>query len=83
MRRDDIPVTGMHCDGCSRTLSLALQRLEGMHDAEADHETGVVRVRFDERVVDEAGVFERIAACGFEVGGDAADAGASGVADPP
>lgn len=77
MRTDDIPVRGMHCDGCSRTLSLALQRLEGVHDAKADHEAGAVRVRFDESVVSEADIFERIAACGFEVGSKATDASGS------
>jgi copper chaperone CopZ len=48
MTQIDIPVGGLHCAGCERTLSAALRRLPGVHDAQADRAAGKVSVAFDE-----------------------------------
>lgn len=34
-------VEGMHCDGCSSTITATLERLDGVTEASADHEKGV------------------------------------------
>jgi copper chaperone CopZ len=75
MRSVVVPVAGLHCEGCTRTLSLALMRLDGVLDARADLAAGQVRVRFDDTVLSEAQVRDRIEAIGFGVaatGGGAA-----------
>ncbi len=33
-------IEGMHCDGCSAAITGALQRVEGVIEARADHEKG-------------------------------------------
>ncbi len=33
-------VDGMHCDGCSATITTTLKRIKGVSDAGADHDTG-------------------------------------------
>lgn len=53
MRRETIPVTGMSCTGCERTVESALQRVEGVTRAEADHEGDAVEVVVDDGVADE------------------------------
>jgi copper chaperone CopZ len=40
-------VAGMDCGACARRLQTVLGRLDGVAAVEADHATGVVRVRFD------------------------------------
>ena len=72
MTRLEIPVEGMHCEGCARTLSIALQRLEGVRDAKADFAGGRVRVSLDPARVSERQVRETIEACGFAPGERAA-----------
>lgn len=47
MAKLEIPVKGMHCDGCERTLSLALTRLDGVLDAKADRRAERVTVHYD------------------------------------
>jgi len=39
-----INVAGMHCDGCERSISNALDRLEGVSEVKADFESGSVVV---------------------------------------
>ena len=42
-----LQVQGMDCGGCERRLATVLGRLDGVGQVEADHVTGLVRVRFD------------------------------------
>ncbi len=62
----DIPVEGMHCQGCAQTLSSALQRVDGVRAAKADFEAKLVKVSFDEARVGERRLREAIRACGYE-----------------
>lgn len=55
----------MHCPGCERTLEVALTRLDGVREAEADHRTARVVVRYDAERVDERALREEIDRCGF------------------
>ena len=56
----------MHCDGCERTLTLALTRLDGVRDAKADRNAERVTVHYDPAGVDERRLREHIAFVGFE-----------------
>lgn len=66
MTRIEIPVEGMHCEGCEGAVSKALERLEGVRDAKADHREGRVRVSFDPARVDEQRLRARIEETGYE-----------------
>ena len=68
MTRIEIPVQGMHCDGCERAVSRALERLEGVRDANADHRAGRVRVSFDPERVDVPRLRAQIEETGYQPG---------------
>jgi copper chaperone len=40
----EVRVAGMHCEGCELTVEKALKAVDGVSDARADHESGLVRV---------------------------------------
>jgi copper chaperone CopZ len=65
MTRIEITVEGMHCQGCERAVSAALERLAGVRDAHADHLQGRVRVSFEPERVSEQILRERIEEAGF------------------
>lgn len=67
MTKTDIPVKGLHCGGCERTLQLALTRLDGVREAKADRQAELVTVHYDPAQVDEESLRECIDLCGFEV----------------
>jgi copper chaperone len=68
-----VQVAGMDCTACERRLQAVLGRLDGVGDVDADHVTGVVRVRFDAACttadVVAARAAERITQAGFAVTG--------------
>lgn len=67
MTKIEIPVKGMHCDGCERTLQLALTRIEGVRDARPDRKAERVTIHYDPERVSEETLREHIDLCGFEV----------------
>jgi len=66
MKTTEIQVSGMSCGGCEDRLAAALGRVAGVGTVDADHQSGVVRVLFDESRVDEAGLRDQIIVCGFD-----------------
>jgi copper chaperone CopZ len=64
-RRFQVP--GMHCTGCENRLKTVLGRVEGVVKAEASHQDGEVRVRYDAGRVSDEEIRERIRAAGYEV----------------
>lgn len=62
-----IAVAGMTCVGCEHALRRALERLDGVEAASADHRTGRVEVTFAPERVDPADLEERIRTAGYEV----------------
>lgn len=66
MPRIQIPVRGMQCVSCERTVQAALTEIEGVRDAEADHRVGRVRVSFDPEQVDEQRLRAGIEQAGYE-----------------
>ncbi len=65
--RKEIHVTGMRCEACERSLSVALARLDGVRDVKADHETQRVKVRYDPIQVSDDRLREVIEQAGFAV----------------
>lgn len=64
--RVEIPVEGMRCESCERTVASALERLEGVGGADADHSARRVRVSFDPDRVAEERLREQIEEAGYE-----------------
>lgn len=60
-----IPVRGMSCGGCERSVREALLRLDGVQDAVPEHIADEVEVTFDPAQVDLARIRETIVAAGF------------------
>jgi copper chaperone len=60
-----IPVRGMSCGGCERSVREALLGLDGVHDAVPEHIADEVEVTFDPAKVDLARIRETIVAAGF------------------
>lgn len=53
VRRRNIEVTGMSCNGCERTVENALQNVTGVRRVNADHEAGAVEVVAEDDVTDD------------------------------
>lgn len=68
MTQVDIPVGGLHCAGCERTLSAALRRLPGVRDAHADRAAGKVSVTFDETHLSAGDVRSHVERLGYDTG---------------
>lgn len=72
MTRIDIPVQGMHCEGCERAVRASLTQLDGVRDAKAAHQAGRVRVSFDPERVDEQRLRAQIEEAGYTPSEEAA-----------
>ena len=67
MHRSQFQVNGMSCSGCEARLSQVLTQLDGVFRAEADHQSGQVRVTFDDARASVAAIRAAIAQAGYEV----------------
>ena len=70
VRRLELPVAGMACDGCASSVRAKLAALAGVAEVEADHARGRVRVVYDPRRVDEQRIRATITALGYVIGVD-------------
>lgn len=61
-----ITVTGMSCEGCEQTVEDALQELDGVTRASADHESEAVEIN-TEGSVDTEDIRAAIDDAGYEV----------------
>lgn len=48
MEQYELVVEGMSCMGCEQTVTTAVNRIDGVHRVEADHETGEVTITADD-----------------------------------
>lgn len=62
----EFTVSGMHCQGCEQALSMLLRQHDAVESAQADANSGKVRVTL-RREVDRSELAERIARAGYEV----------------
>lgn len=66
MKETIIKVEGMVCNGCENRVKNALENIEGIEKAVADHTTGTVTVTSNDEVL-ESVMEEKIEDIGFEV----------------
>ena len=67
MENIELKVGGMHCGGCSGRLNRALNNLDGVENAEANFETGIVKLAYNESKVSLDTIKESITDAGFSV----------------
>lgn len=60
-------VEGMHCGGCSTTITATLERMDGVIEASADHEKGVAEALYHPRKVEAEELKEEIEKLGYTV----------------
>lgn len=53
IKEEVINVSGMMCNGCEETVVKAVKGVEGVSEAEASHEKGTVKVKYDADQTDE------------------------------
>ncbi|PSQ55307.1 heavy metal transporter [Halobacteriales archaeon SW_8_68_21] len=68
MKRRTLAVTGMSCNGCEQNVENALQSLDGVSRAEADHEADTVGVVVDDAVTDDD-LTTAIEGAGYDIAG--------------
>ena len=71
-----LPVLGMTCASCVNRIERYLSRADGVAEANVNLATERATVRFDPAVIDRTGIVAAIEAAGYEVGREAAAAGA-------
>ena len=69
MDETTLEVHGMSCDGCESTVKNALEALEGVTSATANHEASEVRVTHNEATVDDDALRGTVEDAGYEVTG--------------
>jgi len=69
MQQMTLRVIGMSCEGCEDRIKTALNRVDGIRFASADHESERVRVAFDPAVTSSESVTECIEKAGYKVAG--------------
>jgi len=57
----------MTCGGCENAVKRTLERLDGVEEVSASHDTGLVGVRFDQDKVTPAVLREQIEGLGYSV----------------
>ena len=62
-----IKVEGMHCGGCSSSVTKALKATPGVEDAQVSFEKGEAVVKYDDQKVTVAKLREVITGTGFKV----------------
>ena len=60
-------VEGMHCDGCSSTITATLERVDGVMAARADHEKGNAEAFYRPRKVEAEALKAEIEKLGYTV----------------
>ncbi len=60
-------VQGMHCGGCSSTITATLERVEGVVEASADHEKGIAEAVYNPRLVEADDLKAEIEKLGYTV----------------
>ena len=62
-----LPITGMHCENCTSTITRNLKKMEGVLAAEVSLATEYAAVTFDTTTLSEAAIVDKIRDLGFDV----------------
>jgi copper ion binding protein len=63
----EIKVNGMHCKSCVFAVENSIKDLDGVTDAKADLDTGVVNLEYDSDKVSKVDINEAVKEAGFQV----------------
>ncbi len=63
----NLPITGMHCENCTSTITRHLKKMEGVLAAEVSLATEHAAVTFDTTTLSEAAIVDKIRDLGFDV----------------
>ena len=63
----NLPITGMHCENCTTTITRNLKKMEGVLAAEVSLATEYAAVTFDTTTLSEAAIVDKIRDLGFDV----------------
>jgi P-type Cu+ transporter len=66
----DLPIQGMHCQGCVDTITRAVRSAPGVHNVRVSLEDGRAIIEFDENSISREELIARIKAAGYEVPAD-------------
>ena len=67
MKKVEIKIEGMHCEGCSKRLTKVLSNVEGVNIVEVSLENKLADIEYDEVVAKLEDFYEAIEDAGFEV----------------
>lgn len=67
MEQSLLNVSGMSCSGCEQRIAKVLKQLDGVFKAEANYESGEVRIIFDISKTSEPSIRDAIAQAGYKV----------------
>lgn len=67
MKKIEIKIEGMHCEGCSKRLTKVLSNVEGVNMAEVSLENKLADIEYDETIAKIEDFYEAIEDAGFEV----------------
>ncbi len=67
MKKIELKIEGMHCEGCSKRLTKVLSNVEGVNFAEVSLENKLAKIEYDENVAKLEDLEEAITDAGFEV----------------
>ena len=63
----NLPITGMHCENCTSTITRNLKKMEGVLAAEVSLATEYAAVTFDTATLSETDIVDKIRDLGFDV----------------
>jgi len=63
----NLPITGMHCENCTSTITRNLKKMEGVLAAEVSLATEYATVTFDTATLSEVDIVDKIRDLGFDV----------------
>ncbi len=67
MKKIELKIEGMHCEGCSKRLIKVLNNVEGVNFAEVSLENKLAKIEYDENIAKLEDLEEAITDAGFEV----------------
>ena len=67
MKKVEIKIEGMHCEGCSNRLTKVLRNVEGVNRADVSLENKLADIEYDENIAKIEDFYEAIEDAGFEV----------------
>ena len=67
MKKIELKIEGMHCEGCSKRLTKVLNNVEGVNTVEVSLENKVAKIEYDESIAKIEDFEQAIEDAGFMV----------------